>query len=352
MRVSHEGAIVAIRMRQFGDVLATLGALRALKEAWPGRQLVYVADRHFHPVLRSFPFIDELLDSPPRVGSPSELVAYGRYVSGLRALRPGAVIDFHGNTRSAFLTLLSGAPLRAGWRVRGRRHAYTVAEPRAEFAAGAIRPRTSQQSAFALARHAGAEGRGDGALPEMRVDAVVASRTRHRLSSAGVPVRALEAHAVVGLNPGRPYPAKAWASERFVALAREMVARGRHVLITWGPGEDETAREISAAAGEGVTMAPPATLEELPGVLACCRVLVTIDSGLKHLAACVRTPTVTLFGSTDPREWHMGGERDRVIWKGLSCSPCRRRSCPFGAPCMDIAVSEVAAAVAAIEGVS
>ena len=105
-------------MRQFGDVLATLGALAALKRRWPGRRLVYVVDRHFHSVLRPLAFIDELLDSP-RFGE------YLRYLARIRSMTPGAVIDFHGNSRSALLAWLSGAAVRIGWDVRGRRHAYT-----------------------------------------------------------------------------------------------------------------------------------------------------------------------------------------------------------------------------------
>jgi hypothetical protein len=37
----------------------------------------------------------------------------------------------------------------------------------------------------------------------------------------------------------------------------------------------------------------------------------------------------------------MGGAGDAVLWRGLSCSPCRRRACPFGAPCMDVSVDTV-----------
>ena len=57
--------------------------------------------------------------------------------------------------------------------------------------------------------------------------------------------------------------------------------------------------------------------------------------------APLTTPTVTVFGSTDPREWHMGSGRDVALWKGLSCSPCRRLDCPMGVPCMDVGVREV-----------
>jgi hypothetical protein len=137
--------------------------------------------------------------------------------------------------------------------------------------------------------------------------------------------------AVVGLNPGRPIAVKSWAPSRFSDLARRIAASGRRVLVMWGPGEEETARAIVRDAGSAAVLAPATALADLPGLLVACAALVTIDSGLKHLAVCVRVPTVTLFGATDPREWHMGGDADAFLWRGLSCSPCRRRRVPFGA---------------------
>jgi ADP-heptose:LPS heptosyltransferase len=308
-----------------------------------------VVDRHFHGVLEPLEFIDELLDSPPRVGTSSQLGAYMRYLSCIRAMRPGAVIDFHGNSRSAFVTRLSGAPVRIGWEVRLRRHAYTVAEARADVVDGRVRPRTSLESAMRLVRHLGVDEAGT--IADLPVDSAAIHRSRGRLNQTGIPVRSLEAGRVVALNPGRPYPAKAWPQERFVSLARELVALGHPVVVTWGPGEREAAVGIAAEAGEGVSVAPETRIEELPALLKSFGALVTIDSGLKHLAVAVGVPTVTLFGATDPREWHMGRSHDQVLWRGLSCSPCRRLTCPFGAPCMDIAVGEVMSAVRNIQEV-
>jgi heptosyltransferase-2 len=224
--------------------------------------------------------------------------------------------------------------------MRIRRHAYTTVEPRGQFEDGRYVPRSAVASGLSLARHAGVAGARD-ALPEIPVAAETVARARDAFIHAGVPAGAIDERRLVGINPGRPYPAKEWPARRFVELAREMVARGRHVVVMWGPGEERVASAIATESGQGVTLAPGFGLETLGGALRCLALLVTIDSGLKHLAVCVRVPTVSIFGSTDPREWHMGVEHDRCLWRGLSCSPCRRLTCPFGAPCMDIAPDPV-----------
>jgi ADP-heptose:LPS heptosyltransferase len=339
--VDGKATIVAIRMRRLGDVLVTLGALEAIKERWPARRIVYVVDAHFHALLQGVGFIDELVPSPP-----DGLGDFWRYLAALRAKRPAAVLDFHGNPRSALVTALSGAPVRVGFDVRVRRRAYTIVEPRR---AGPAK-RNSLESALALARHVGAEDADGRVPPQIPLDTAALERARGRLVAAGVPTRALEAGTVVGVNPGKPYPAKEWPPERFVALCRRLVESRRHVVVMWGPGEEPLARGIAEGAGDGVVLAPPSRLDEIAGVVRALSLIVTIDSGLKHLAVCLRVPTVTLFGSTDPREWHVGTERDRYLWRGLSCSPCRRSTCPFDAPCMDIPVSEVERVLGAVGG--
>jgi ADP-heptose:LPS heptosyltransferase len=189
-----------------------------------------------------------------------------------------------------------------------------------------------------LARHAGV-GQAETALPRFHVSGESRARARAALVASGIHDRDLG--ALVGLNPGRPLPVKSWSPERFVELARRFVAHGHRVMVLWGPGEERAARDIARSAGSGTVMSPATPLVDMPALLEACAALVTIDSGLKHLAVCVRVPTVTMFGATDPREWHMGGSSDAVLWRGLSCSPCRRLQCPFGAPCMDHTVDSV-----------
>jgi ADP-heptose:LPS heptosyltransferase len=345
-RSVRESNVVALRLRELGDVLATLGALQALKEAGPDREVSYVVDDRFHPLLKNEPYIDRLLASPPKVRSLRELAGFVRYVRNLRNLHADIVLDFHSNTRSAFITSLLGAKVRAGYDVKVRKVAYNVVEPRADLAGGRTRFWNSAQSSLRLARHAGATEDQTAMLPELAVDDTAVRGGVELLASAGVPGEAAAAGTVAGLNPGKIYQSKAWPEDHFVRLAQALADRGQPVVLLWGPGERDSAAGIADRAGDGVWLGPAVDLEALPGVLKNLAYVVTIDSGLKHLAVCVRVPTVTIFGSTSPREWHIGTHRDGYLWKGYSCSPCRRLDCPMGAPCMsDVSPEDVLAEI-------
>jgi ADP-heptose:LPS heptosyltransferase len=345
------GDVIAIRLRQLGDVLATLDALKALKEADPHRRVVFVVDAHYHGLLGNESYIDELVDAPPRVGGPRGLSRYVSYVRRIRARRAAVILDFHGSARTALLSLVSGARSRVGFDVKVRKAAYQVVEPRADRENSRWLRRHSASSALRLARHAGVGDRRTAGMVAVNIGEAAIRRGRDLMEEVGVTPEEIDCGRLVGLNPGKPYPAKAWPSERFAALARARVEAGDRVVVLWGPGEEELAWEVSRMAGGGVTPAPRVALSELPGFVRQLRLLVTIDSGLKHLAVCAGVPTVTIFGSTDPREWHIGGASDRYVWRGYSCSPCRRLECPFGAPCMgDVTVEDVSRVVDDIDG--
>ncbi len=336
--------ILAVRLRQLGDVLASLEVLRAIRAHRPERRLAIVVNAAYAPLIEHEPYIDRVLVPPARGAA-----AWLGFLRSVRGLAPSAAIDLHGSARSAVITLGSGAPLRVGFDVRLRRSAYTVVEPRGEWSNGQRVPHNPITWGFRLARHVGCD---DVSMrpPQLKLDDATRVAARARLMEAGVSGEALERRRVIGLNPGRPVASKSWPESRFVELAKRLREDGHSVVVFWGPGEEEQAVRIALAAN--AVCAPSFSLVEMGGALAWCAALVTIDSGLKHLAVCTRTPTVTLFGSTDPREWHMGAGRDIALWKGLSCSPCRRLECPFGTPCMDIDVDAVQSALARVHGAS
>lgn len=340
----REEWVLAVRLRQLGDVLASLEVLRAIKSYRPERKVALVVNASYAPLIVDEPYVDRVM-IPPAEGAG----AWVKFLSGVRALHATAAIDLHGSARSALITRVSGAPLRVGFDVRGRRRAYTVVESRGEFRDGVRIPHNPIEWGARLARHAGCSAV-ESLPPAIEAGRDERETLRERLRLAGLGDPALAARSLVGLNPGRAVATKRWSASRFVETGRAMRSEGREVIVFWGPGEKDEAEYIAREAG--AVCAPALSLVEMCAAVRYCAVLVTIDSGLKHLAVCARTPTVTVFGGTDPREWHMGREQDIAIWKGLSCSPCRRLECPMGVPCMEIDAGHVVAAIHRLPGMT
>jgi heptosyltransferase-2 len=112
------------------------------------------------------------------------------------------------------------------------------------------------------------------------------------------------------LNPGGNNAAKRWPEDRFAAVAQRLHERGLTALINGAPAEAELVARIAQAAGVPCVQLPVLgnTLGTLKAILAersaegaRCRVMVTNDTGPRHIAAAFGVPVVSLFGPTDHR---------------------------------------------------
>lgn len=118
---------------------------------------------------------------------------------------------------------------------------------------------------------------------------------------------------VVVLHPGSGSPAKNWPLSLWRELAEKLHRdAGAQLLIVTGEA-DETARTTLAGLGTPLHNRP---LEELVTELARATVFIGHDSGVSHLAAACGTPSVLLFGPTDPAIWAPPAPHVRVLRRG------------------------------------
>ncbi len=149
---------------------------------------------------------------------------------------------------------------------------------------------------------------------------------------------------VVGVHLGATFgPSKVLPPDRIAALCRELRQRGATPVLLGSPTDrDLEARVRAHAAADTASLVGGDSIDLLPVLLTGLAALVSGDTGVAHLAAALGTPTVVVFGPTDPAR---SAPRGRVSTVGLAvaCAPCPYRTCPIDHPCMrGISVSEVA----------
>lgn len=134
---------------------------------------------------------------------------------------------------------------------------------------------------------------------------------------------------VIGLFPGSNAPARRWPAERFAAVARAAADRGARVVVMGGASERAVTSRVAAAARGALDAGGATDLPGLAALLSVCHLVVTNDTGPMHLAGAVGTPTVTLWGPSDPAEVHpVGAEDVRITGAPLPCKPCFKNQCP------------------------
>jgi heptosyltransferase-2 len=160
---------------------------------------------------------------------------------------------------------------------------------------------------------------------------------------------------VVALNSSGAYGgSKLWPVEYFAELARRIVVELDHdVLVFCGPKERDIARRIVELSANGRVFSMADQPMDLGTAKACirrCRLMVSTDSGPRHVAAAFGLPLVTMFGPMLPVWSENPTQRAVNLVLDLDCIGCHKRVCPLGHHrCMrDLTVDTVFAAATSL----
>jgi ADP-heptose:LPS heptosyltransferase len=286
-----------------GDTLWDVQVLPALEAALPEAE-VHVATRRRGAALVAHlpPARRHLLDQVPsdRTREQVDLRALASEARLLRGLDWDLVVDLTGNRYSALFTLLARPRASLGFDAAPLGWAYTTR----------VTPRADEHRSR---------------RPWRVVEPIVG-----RVDDPPAPV---PPPPDVGLAPDGPFallapgagwPTKRWPAARFAALAERLAKDdGLRVVVTGSAAERALVREVAAATG-----ALEVAADDLPTAIALCaraRVVVCNDSGLAHLAAAAATPTVALFGPTNPDLTGPLGPRVTVLRAGCDARPTGAR---------------------------
>lgn len=333
------GSVLVVRLKALGDIVLSLPIVYALRERFPASRIRYLCRGRYAEALAGVQALDEVLVLPETAPGQAALI------HALRRAKIDCVLDLMGSPRSALITRLSGAPVRIGMDTGRRNWCYTHLLPRAIVRDGKRIKSYTLESNRELIRMLGLK---PSAAPRLDIGFPAAEPerpwAREYVKALGAPAR-----RIVGIVPGSVYQAKSWPESSFIELARLLAARlGALPLVLWGPGEKTIAERVVAGA-PGAALVPPMGVAKLGALIAELDCLVGVDSGPKHLAVVQGTPTVTLFGPTDPRIWDPMTATHRAISLGADCFPCRRKTCVpnrcLSGISPDMVMKEVAAAI-------
>lgn len=259
--------VAIIRLRSLGDCVLATPAIRLLKDARPDLRIGVVVEQRFAAVFENNPDVAEIL--PPRAGA-------------LRAFAPILCLNLHGGSRSARLTTLSGAKIRAGFDIFRPKWVYNVRIPTAQETMGiARRVHTAEHMASAM----------------FYLGVPISEVPRARLEpGCGASVHAPDRPYAV-IHPLAATSEKTWPAERFVELARHFEqSMGLEIVFIGGPGEDlspfEPRRTVSGA-----------PLAEVMQLMRAATFFAGNDSGPAHVAAAFGVPQIVFFGPSDSEVW-------------------------------------------------
>jgi heptosyltransferase-2 len=273
-----------------GDFVRCHTVVQLLRQRWPRRPIDLLTNRNNAPLLDYMPGVRKgIVCDLPRGRLP--LGQYKALAGRLRAEGYGTALIMLRTWKAALAPFLAGIPERVGF--VGEARFFLINDLRW----GERRLERMIDRCAALALPRGTALPAVWPMPELLVSPAEVAGWKNNLGIA------TEARPTVAIAPGAIGPGKRWPIARFGDLARRLADQGAAIWVLGSPGETPLAREIAAAAGPRVRDLTGPDLRNAIIALKAADAAVSNDSGLMHIAAALGTPTVALFGPTDPRLW-------------------------------------------------
>ncbi len=308
-----------------GDVVMATPVLRAVRKHFANSRITHVGRTIALEVLAGDAAIaDEQL---PDISQQSpKLVNTIRQGWQLRSRKFDLAILLPNSFRSAMVFALGGAKRIAGYSRDGRGWLLSdkLQPPRSE--SGDATPIAIIDYYIGLANSLGVTV--DSRELSLGVTSEGEAQAEQLLADAGTD----ESRPLVMLNPGASFgPSKLWPANRYAAVADALAGEyGAQIIINAAPGEKGIARQVAAA----MQSKPAINFAEVPGNIALlksllrrCSLLITNDTGARHIAAAMGASVVTIFGSTDPKWSQIDYEHERIVRVEVPCSPCQQKVC-------------------------
>lgn len=323
-------AVVVLRALALGDLLTAVPALRAIRRAFPRHLRYLTAPVWLHPLVAHADLADVCLGAAPtgdgsiwRTRDPRERIALERaQIGGLvgAPCKPDVAINLRGVRAELHYALLRLGPRRfIGF-------------------ANVEVPRSVDGPAWDPDEHEVMRW-----CRLLSTSGFACDPSELDITSPETELSQRLAGCVV-IHPGAGSPARQWPEDRWAELARELRQAGRRVVLTGGRDETAACGRVAGMAGiqPEDNLVGSLRVLDLLAVIGSARLVISVDTGVAHMAFASRTRSITLYGPMPPSRWGPPRNgRHQVIWRGAVGEPYADRPDPT---ILAISTSDVLAA--------
>ncbi len=305
--------ILLIKTSSLGDVLHALPAVTDAARVIPGIRFDWVVEEAFAEVPAWHPAVEQVIPVAIRRWrkSPLQALRSGEWSAFKRSLQTESydlVLDAQGLIKSGLIT----------WMAHGPRY-------------GLDRDSAREPWASRFYDHLIPVEKGEHAIVRLR---------RLFALALGYPVPQYEAESGIGLEGegrnesmvlfvhGTTWTTKHWPDRYWIELAKIVNRAGYRVVLPWGNAVEQQRAERIAAEADALIL-PKSSLSELVVQFQQVSGMACVDSGLAHLGAALKIPSVTLYGATNPGLTGTWGSNQLHFTSALECSPCLKRKCEY-----------------------
>lgn len=330
-------SLLIVQPSWVGDAVMATPTLRALRAVYPAARIAYLFKRNLAPVFAGMPWADELI--------PYGDESTWSLARKLRASRFDSAVLLANSFRTALLCRLASVKKIVGYAREGRSLLLTdrLQPPRERDGSFTISPIVHYY--LGIAHYMGSVDRD--VTMQLFVTPDEEREADDVMRRAGIDAQ----RPRVVLNPGAQYgAAKCWLPEYFAEASDRLQAEfGAQVVVSSAPRErpivDEIARHAKKPFVDLATFKP--SFGSVKAFIRTCDLMITNDTGPRHIAAAFGVPVVTLFGPTHPDWTQIYFALERQLAVKVDCGPCQLKKCPLDHRCMKQLTPDMALAASA-----
>ncbi len=294
--------VLITKLASMGDLVHLLPALTDAKKNCPGISFDWIIDKNFHEIASWHPSIDKIIQTNHRqwrkkLSQKSTFKEIHRMIQEVKKTDYDLVIDAHGNFKTAILSLFAKGPLvgfsgssipewgahffyKKKAKVFKKNHAIEKLRSLFAFALGYEMPNNE---------------------PSYEINENQLIKPNIDLPSSFILVAPITSH-----------PSKLWTESNWKELI-EKLTQSNYFIVIPGGNEQELKRAKRLVLNEKVIALPKLPLGQVAYIIQKAKAMISLDTGLSHIAAALGTPNITLYGPTDPLLTGTKGKNQRHI---------------------------------------
>lgn len=276
--------VLIVKTSSMGDVIHTLPALNEASKFYPDIKFDWIVEESFAEIPAWHKSVDKVIPialrrwrkHPLRILKTREL---STFYKTLKSQHYDFIIDAQGLIKSALIAYMA----------KGIRYGMDKYSARESLAAYCYQRKFSipkQQHAITRVRQLFSK--------------VLDYKMPDDFPNYGIDISSDKENYLVFIH-GTSRPNKLWPKDNWVALAKLAAGYGYTIKIPWNNPEEYDRAKYIARQSDNVQVLAKSNLTEIANILRKAKSVISVDTGLGHLAAALNVPTISLYGPTDEK---------------------------------------------------
>jgi len=314
LELSSLKKIIVVRIDRIGDLALTTPVFKNIKKSIPNCKLSLLANKTGCALAHNNPYVDDFIVYDPK----QNLCRKTWEIIKLRFCGFDLAIDLYADyeIKAALITALIGAKKRIGYAYYGRQLFFNLKSPQLRDNHHFI------EISLNLLKSIGIK-------TEEKDPEIFLAKSERQWAKQLFESKTNCEKPIIAIHPGAYYPSQRWLPEYYAEVVNQLEHSDQvDCILLGGPSDLGVVDAVQSSVNGSICTHVTSDIRKFSAILSLCQILVCNNSGPLHIAAAVKTPTISFIGPTNKNRWYPVGSIQRVFRiDGLECIGCQEAYC-------------------------